>query len=182
MQKQETRMRYIVLLRGVMPVGKNKIPKMSYLVSILEIAGFKNVQTFIQSGNILLDTDEDKQKTAEIIHDVILDKIGADLSVIIKTKQAFTLAIQENPFDETYDYLRIHLVFSNEMFDEEKLKMISETDFGDEKFAVGSECLYMYLPRDAKKKRLNNNFLEKKLGVICTMRKLNVIEKLCARY
>ena len=56
-----------------------------------------------------------------------------------------------------------------------------EMNFTDEIFAVGETCLYMYLPRDARIKKLNNNFLEKKLGIIATTRKLSVIKKLIDR-
>ena len=171
-------MRVIALLRGVTPIGKNRIPKMSYLVDILEGSGFENVSTFIQSGNILLDTNLNEKDTADKIHNIILDRIGADLSVIIKTKSQFKTAIKEVPFDDRYDYSRIHLVFTNEDIDREKLNKIFSYDFGEEKFAVGTECLYMYLPKSAKKKRLNNNYLEKQLGIASTMRKLNVIQKL----
>ncbi|EMD16950.1 hypothetical protein HMPREF9943_00728 [Eggerthia catenaformis OT 569 = DSM 20559] len=38
-------MEIIALLRGVMPTGKNRIPKMTFLVEILEKAGLKNVKT-----------------------------------------------------------------------------------------------------------------------------------------
>lgn len=171
-------MRIIALLRGVTPAGKNRIPKMSYLAEILENGGFKNVSTFIQSGNIMLDTDLSKKDTADKIHNIIFDKIGADLSVIIKTKNQFETAIKENPFDESYDYSRIHLVFTNDITDEKKRNKILLTDFGEEEFAVGTECLYMYLPRTAERKRLNNNYLEKQLGIVSTMRKLNIIQKL----
>ena len=47
-------MKKIIFLRGVTPTGTNRIPKMSYLVEILTEVGFLNVQTYIQSGNILL--------------------------------------------------------------------------------------------------------------------------------
>lgn len=171
-------MRVIALLRGVTPVGKNRIPKMSYLVEILEDGGFENVSTFIQSGNILLDTDLNEKDTADKIHDIILDKISADLSVIIKTKRQFETAIKENPFDDSYDYSRVHLVFTNDKIDQERLNKIYATDFGEEEFAFGTECLYMYLLRTAVIKKLNNNYLEKQLGIVSTMRKLNVIQKL----
>lgn len=171
-------MRVIALLRGVTPSGKNRIPKMSYLAEILEDGGFKNVSTFIQSGNIMLDTDWNKKDTADKIHRIIQDKIGADLSVIVKTKNQFDTAIKENPFDNSYTYSRIHLVFTDADIDRERLNKISAIDFGEERFAAGTECLYMYLPRTAPKKKLNNNYLEKQLGIVSTMRKLNVIQKL----
>lgn len=171
-------MKYIALLRGVTPTGKNKIPKMSYLVEVLEEVGFKNVSTYIQSGNILLDTDLKRDDTENLIHNTILDKIGADLSIIIKEKDQLQKSVIENPFDNAYDFSRIHLVFTNENIDTDKLEIIKSRNFGLEKFAVGSECLYLYLPRDAKPKRLNTNYIEKQLSLTMTMRKLNVINHL----
>ena len=50
-------MKKIILLRGVTPTGTNRIPKMSYLVEILTEVGFLNVQTYIQSVNILLESE-----------------------------------------------------------------------------------------------------------------------------
>lgn len=65
-------------------------------------------------------------------------------------------------------------------------KKLENKDFGDEKFMVASECLYMYLPRNATPKRLNTNYLEKQLSITMTMtmRKLNIVEhlvKLCKK-
>ena len=53
----EVNMKKIIFLRGVTPTGTNRIPKMSYLVEILTEVGFLNVQTYIQSGNILLESE-----------------------------------------------------------------------------------------------------------------------------
>lgn len=168
----------IVLLRGVTPTGQNKIPKMAYLREILEIAGLQSVETYIQSGNIVCETDLADEDIKKLIHDNILEKIGADLSVIIKSSEQLAKAAQENPFDETYDSSRIHLVFTNDTISPSKLAELLAQDFGDEELYVGSQCLYMYLPREAKKKKLNTNFLEKKLGIVATTRKLSVVNRL----
>lgn len=90
-------MRVIALLRGVMPAGKNRIPKMTDLVDILEQAGFRQVQTYIQSGNVLLETELPQAETAQRIHDVILEKLGADLSVILKTHEQLAAAVRAIP-------------------------------------------------------------------------------------
>ena len=55
-------MQVIALLRGVTPTGKNRIPKMSFLVEILEKVGLKKVKTYIQSGNVILETELSKGK------------------------------------------------------------------------------------------------------------------------
>lgn len=171
-------MKKIILLRGVTPTGTNRIPKMSYLVEILTEVGFLNVQTYIQSGNILLESELSDEEIRKLVHDTILDKIGADLSIIIKEINQLEIAIQENPFDNTYESSRIHLVFTNEEIPESTLTELSRENFGDEEFYGGNECCYLYLPRDARKKRLNTNYLEKKFGIRMTMRKLSVVNRL----
>ncbi|WP_165211929.1 DUF1697 domain-containing protein [Streptococcus tangpeifui] len=167
----------IILLRGVTPTGQNRIPKMAYLREILETVGLQAVEIYIQSGNIVCETDLADKDVKNLVHDTILEKIGADLSVIIKSPEQL-MAAQENPFDDGYDSSRVHLVFTNDTLPSEKVAQLLEQDFDDELFAVGSECLYLYLPRDAEKKRLNTNFLEKKMAIKATMRKLSVTKRL----
>ncbi|HEL0748602.1 TPA: DUF1697 domain-containing protein, partial [Streptococcus equi subsp. zooepidemicus] len=161
-------MEIVALLRGVTPTGKNRIPKMAYVVEILEKVGLKNVRTYIQSGNIILETELSKEETAKLIHDTIAKEVGADLSVIIKEKIQLQIAVEENPFNENYDFSRIHLVFTNDSIGKDELKKLENKDFGDEKFIIGSECLYMYLPRNASVKRLTTNYLEKQLSITMT--------------
>ena len=71
---------------------------MSYLVDILTEVGFQQVRTYIQSGNIILESDLDLEKIRERVHTLIKEKIGADLKIIIKNKNDFENIVQENPF------------------------------------------------------------------------------------
>jgi len=172
-------MQLIALLRGVTPMGKNHITSMAYLAGTLMDAGFCNVQTYIQSGNIMLDTDLSFGETAAKIHNVILKQIGADLSVILKAREQLAVAAAENPFGEGCDISRIHLTFTNDPVDAEKVKTIEETDFGCEKFIRGSECFYLYLPLGVRNRALYSGYLEKRLGITTTTRKLSVVTRLC---
>lgn len=168
-------MKKIALLRGVTPNGKNRIPKIHYVSEILEDAGLSEVQTYIQSGNLVFESDWEDEQVEACIHDTILEKIGADLSVILKEPRELETAVRENPFDETYDCTRIHLVFTNDIFQDK----LSDMQIDGEELKVGTACIYLYLPKDAPKKRLHTNYLERKLGITATMRKLSVITHLC---
>lgn len=171
-------MEHIILLRGVTPNGKNAIPKMSYLVDILTEAGFQQVRTYIQSGNIILESNLALETIREQVHTLIKEKIGADLKIIIKNKDDLKNIVQENPFRENYLYDRVHVIFYQETIQSlplEKLKI----DYGEEEICVGNHCLY--LPRTAKQKKLHTNYLEKLFNVDLTMRKLNVVEKLLSK-
>lgn len=94
-------MEHIILLRGVTPNGKNAIPKMSYLVDILTEAGFQQVRTYIQSGNIILESDLDLEKIRERVHTLIKENIGADLKMVIKNKSDFKKNCPRKPFWRT---------------------------------------------------------------------------------
>lgn len=153
---------------------------MAYLTEILTGAGFENVRTYIQSGNILLDTNLPPEKAALMIHDTIQSKIGADLFVIIKTGKQLAVAAEENPFGEGYDVSHIHLTFTNDTINADEIRKIEETDFGCEKFVRGKACFYLYLPSGVKSRVLYSGYLEKRLGITATTRKLSVVTRLCA--
>ncbi|AGZ24148.1 DUF1697 domain-containing protein [Streptococcus suis] len=151
---------------------------MSYLAERLTEVGLTSVQTYIQSGNVVCETDLSDEKLSQLIHQTIKEKIGAELAIIVKHQMELVQAVAENPFGESYDSSRVHLVFTNDEINGEKLNKLLHQDFGNEELCLGSQCLYMYLPRDARKKKLNTNFLEKQLGLTVTMRKLSVISRL----
>lgn len=151
---------------------------MAYLVEILTEVGLSSVQTYIQSGNVICETSLADRDLSQLIHNRIREKIGAALAVVIKNQAQLSKAVSENPFGKQYDSSRIHLLFTNDEIDSEKLCKLLAMDFADEKLHIGSECLYMYLPREAKKKKLNTNYIEKQLGIVATTRKLSVVSRL----
>ena len=171
---------YIVLLRGVMPSGKNSIPKMAYLREILEKGGFINVKTYIQSGNIVLQTELSPVQISQKVHQLIKENIGAELPVVIKTADEIEQVLNENPFTNGYDIKRVFFTLFNDELSQELANELKTQDFGEEKFDFTKKALYMYLPKDASRSKLSNNFLEKKLKIIATTRNFNTLSKLVA--
>lgn len=105
---------YIVLLRGVTPTGKNKIPSMAFLKKILEKGGFVNVKTYIQSGNIVLQTELSPAGVSRKVHELIKENIGAELPVIVKTADEIAQVLSENPFTENHDSKRVFFTLFND--------------------------------------------------------------------
>ena len=87
---------------------------MSYLADILTEAGFQQVRTYIQSENIILESDLALKEIREQVHALIKEKIGTDLKMVIKNKSDFTKIVQENPFGEGYLHDRVHVIFYQE--------------------------------------------------------------------
>lgn len=151
---------------------------MAYLAESLTDAGFRNVRTYIRSGNVLLDTDLSMEETAAVVHGTILRKIGADLTVILKTREQLAAAAQ-NPFGEGCDASRIHLTFTGRRADGEKVRAVAQTDFGCERLVCGRECFYLHLPQGVANRVLYSGYLEKRPGIAAATRKLCVVTRLC---
>lgn len=170
---------YIVLLRGVMPIGKTKTP-MARLREVLTKAGFKRVRTYIASGNALVDTDLSPKEIEKQVHDLIKKHIGPDLVVVVRTGDQLQKVLDENPFTEEkgYDISRAFFVAFASPPDADKVKDVTSQDYGEEKIVITKKAGYLYIPGSAARSQLSNNWLEKKLKVSSTSRNYNTTTKL----
>ena len=77
---------HLALLRGINVSGHNMI-KMDVLKSTLEKLGFQKVQTYIQSGNVFLESDEESAaKIAFVIKQEIYRVFGYDVPILVISK------------------------------------------------------------------------------------------------
>ena len=77
-------MKYVAFLRGINVGGKNKI-KMETLREVCSALGFKNVKTYINSGNVIFETAKsDNQKLAAIIEKAIEKEFSLSIKVMIR--------------------------------------------------------------------------------------------------
>lgn len=170
---------FIVLLRGVTPTGKNRVP-MAQLRDALANGGFSNVQTWIQSGNVLLQTELSAAETAEKVQQIIRENIGADLKIIVKTAAEIQSVLTQNPFGETHDISRIFFTLFNHTPDEKLVSALQSQDFGEEKCVIAPHAVYLFIPGSAARSKLSNNFIERKLKIDATTRNFNTLNKLIA--
>ena len=168
---------YVLLLRGVMPSGKNKVP-MKQLREVLGKHGFENVRTYIASGNALVETDLSVRDIETKVHHLIKRHIGPDLTIIVRTGAQLQKILDENPFKKGHDISRVFFVSFAHKPASYKIDKLQKEDFGDCQLNFGENAAYMYIPGDASRSKLSNNFLEKKLDVSATMRNFNTMSKL----
>lgn len=90
-------MKYLALLRGI-NVGGNKMIKMAELRECLEVAGFENVQTYIQSGNIIFESSEnDRDKITETIEKTITKDFGHAVPAVVLSQDELEVIVDELP-------------------------------------------------------------------------------------
>ena len=89
---------YVAFLRGI-NVGGKKAMKMNRLSDILTAAGFRNVRTFIASGNVIFETTaKDPTRIARKMEKHLLNALGYEMIVIIRTIDELRAIINGNPF------------------------------------------------------------------------------------
>lgn len=170
----------IALLRGINVGGKNRM-KMAELRSCLSNAGHENVRTHIQSGNIALDSKLSCSKLESLIHDSIKEAFGYDVPVLVREQQYFQKVVAKSPYcdagDPKFDVAQLHVSLLGKKPAAKAVRELAGLEFTDHYKIVG-DVVYLRLFGAYHKTKLNNNFLEKKLGVTATSRNWKTIRKL----
>lgn len=140
----------IVLLRGVMPVGRNKVP-MAQLREVLTNAGFTNVRTYIGSGNVLVDSHLAETAVAKRVHDLIQTHIGPDLLVLVRTAAEIQAALKKNPFPKGEPNHVLVYFFAKPVAEDFLKEVISP---GGEQVVVSGREVYVHYPVDIGRSKL----------------------------
>ena len=105
-------MRYISILRGI-NVGGNRKILMADLKNLYEKLGFGKVQTYIQSGNVIFESEQNVPNIdlEEKIQQTIAETFGFDIPLIVRTSGEWAESIAKNPFlkEPNFDIDRLHL-------------------------------------------------------------------------
>lgn len=171
---------FIALLRGI-NVSGHKIIKMEMLRKMMENMGFKNVKTYIQSGNVVFQSNEnDISKLEELIRKEIEKEFGFDVYVKIVTPEELKWVLDENPFlkDGSLDIKQHYFAFLDQNPSEENRENLKNLELKGELTELGNKVVFIHYRNGAGKSKLSNNLIENKLKVKSTMRNLNTTKKL----
>jgi uncharacterized protein (DUF1697 family) len=169
---------YIALLRGINVSGHKKI-KMPELKVMFEELGFTNVRTYIQSGNVVFESE-----TAEDLESKISAKIqalfGFEVSVICRTSEEMEDVIKRNPFAEMvgFEPEKLYVTFLQEAPAEEKLATLQALSFEPEMYTVSGREVFVYCFNGYGNTKLDNALFEKKLKVKASTRNWRTVNKL----
>jgi len=171
--------KYICLLRGINVGGHRKI-KMADLRAQLSKIDLENVKTYIQSGNISFESKEkDYRKLETQITDLILEKFGHEVPVMVRQGKELNKVFENNPYlSEEEDLRMIHVAFLSEEPTMEAFKELNAEQFAPDKCQLLDRAIYIHYPNGSYKSKLSGNFLEKKLGLKVTARNWKTVTKL----
>lgn len=169
---------FVILLRGVTPTGKNKVPMASLRTALTKV-GLKDVRTYIQSGNVIASSELTQAALERLVHEVIHRNFGGDIAVVARTARQFEDILKRNPFADA-DGARLYFTLFVSLPDKKLLKAFLSTDFSPDQVRSVNNSIYTLYATQHRNSKFNNNFFERKLKVKATTRNYNTMLKLVA--
>lgn len=171
---------FVSMLRGINVGGQKKI-QMTQLATLYKTLGLKNVETYIQSGNVIFDSsDEDSRELSTVIEERIEQVFNLDVAVSLRTPDELHQIIRNNPFlkEKDVDTDRLYITFLSNAPVESALSQTKEINGEPDRFILSNKEIYLYCPNGYAKTKFSNDFFEKKLGFRATTRNWKTVNTL----
>ena len=171
---------YIALLRGINVSGQKKI-LMEDLRQLLASIGFKEVRTYIQSGNVVFNYKKTPHpKLAAMIEKAIKDHYQFDVPTIIRTSAELSAALDNNPHvkDADLNAKGIYIAFLDSAPDKVDIDKTVAIQYPPDQYLIDGDRVHIHYHLGAGTTKLTNTFFEKKLQRSATSRNLNTVREL----
>ncbi|MFN0022214.1 MAG: DUF1697 domain-containing protein [Pirellulaceae bacterium] len=170
--------RWIALFRGINVGGNNLLP-MKELVRHLGGLKLKNVRTYIQSGNVVFDTDEKNAKSlAKKIKERIEREYGFGPQVLLISREELQKAIQANPFPHAVSEPKsLHFFFLEKPAAKANVTALDLAKSPTESYVLKGSLFFLHAPEGVGRSKLAAS-AERHLGVAATARNYRTVEKL----
>ncbi|MDR7001974.1 DUF1697 domain-containing protein [Neobacillus niacini] len=168
---------YIALLRGINVGGHNKI-KMADLKNLLESMGFKKVKTYIQSGNVVFDSEEVAGELTRKIEEAIQKEFGFPVTVVLRTASELVQIIQKCPYspENLSEGESVHVAFLAGVPTDEGINYLQNFNKGNDEYKIEGQNVYLFFRQSIRDSKLAAQL--PKLGVQATVRNWKTVMKL----
>jgi uncharacterized protein (DUF1697 family) len=169
-QKVNNTETYIAFLRGINVGGNNMLP-MSELKSIFNDIGFKNVRTYIQSGNVIFESELSEGMLVKGLERALQASKQKHIPVVIRTAKELESVISCNPFPNAKPS-QVGIMFFSDPVPNDVLKDV--TISGPEEVEISGREIYIHYPNGMGRSKLKLPKMSQK----GTVRNINTIIKL----
>ncbi len=174
---------YIALLRGINVGGKNII-KMSELKRTFDSIGLCEVQTYIQSGNVIFKSDEEESVLQSKIEHQIESTFGFPVKVVLRTLAELEEIILDCPFskdeiseaESLSDKECLYVALLSISLPKEKTEYLNAYRSDSDDYRIIDRNVYLLFRNSISKSKLANNV--QKLDVAVTVRNWKTLNKL----
>jgi uncharacterized protein (DUF1697 family) len=170
----------IALLRGI-NIGPHKRIEMEKLRRSCGALGFKSVQTYIQSGNLVCQSGKlPADAAARRIEARIEKDFGFSAAVIARTAGEMKRIVEGNPFlqEPGIDIAKLHVVFLSGTLSSESIRKLESIVRAPDKIRHQGKEIYFYFPNGVSGSSIWKHNLDRVLGISGTMRNWKTVNAL----
>lgn len=171
-------MKWVILLRGVNVGGKGKLPMKELREKLLAQKYCTHIETYIQSGNLVMESDLAKEQLESSVQTLIEKEFGFAPSVLAMRAQDFQATMDGNPFPLAVEEPKtLHLYFLGSAPSSPDIARLQKFKAESERYELKGKTFYLHAPDGIGRSKLAA-VVEKALGVDCTARNWNTVKKL----
>lgn len=167
-------MKYVAFLRALNVGGRNVV-KMDALRKHFEEMGYKNVETFIASGNVIFDS---RQKSEAKIEAALQKALGYEVRAFVRTPEELAKIGEASDDGGT-----LYVGFFAKLADAEAKKKVKALGSDVDELRVdGTELYWLCRAPTLTESKITAARVEKALGQPATLRNINTVRKIAAKY
>jgi uncharacterized protein (DUF1697 family) len=150
---------------------------MARLRALCEELGHTEVETLLQSGNVVFTARKADPKAMEAALEA---EFGSAVPVMVRTGAQLQKVIDANPFarQAKADGKAVHVAFASGPVKAKLLDGVDPERLAPDEFAAGKEEVYLHYPNGSGRSKMSIQLFEKPLGVDLTARNWNTVLKL----
>jgi uncharacterized protein (DUF1697 family) len=168
----------IVLLRGINIGSRNRI-SMPELRDALGAAGFDDVQTYLQSGNVVLSSKSSAEQVARTCERLIKQEFKLDIPVVTRTRAQLAKVVERNPLAAVAaDPKRYQVSFLAGKLSPDVVRKLEAAAVPAEEFVVDGREVYAWHPNGVGRSKLWTLLAGRGLGVTATARNWTTVTSL----
>lgn len=166
-------MEYICLLRGINVGGKNKVVMSELKASLSET--FSAVQTYLNSGNVILQSEKTKEAVQSSVEDTLEKMTGHQIKVLVFIPEAMEAIVKAYPFEAVSKHCYFTLFSDGIVLNRDAIVAKKKPE---DCYEINHDVIYLNVPGGYGKTKLTNGFFEKLAGQAGTTRNMNTLRKL----
>ena len=170
--------RQIALLRGI-NLGSRRRVGMPKLRELLGAAGYEDVRTHLQSGNVVLSAKATGARLERELEHALADGLRMEIAVVVRTRAEVARVVAHDPLADVADNPARYLVsFLSAKPTAAAARKLKELDVAPEQFVLHGRELYAWHPKGVQRSKLNQALARGVLGVTATARNWSTVTKL----
>lgn len=169
---------HIALLRGI-NLGVRRRVSMVELRAVLTDAGYRDVRTHLQSGNLVLESEQLPAQIGSQLEQRIRESLDLDVDVIVRTRDELAAVIERDPFGTVADDpKRYQVSFLSAAPDPQVVRDLAAAEIAPERVMASGSEIYAWHPNGIQRSPLAGLLTDRRLGTPTTARNWSTIGKL----